>query len=266
VDRNLWSRVIFGRAAATSVERSAGRQWLRWWGCGSAAIVGGIGIPVLILGTYNYDEHLRDYGTPKTAQVVEVDPKNAGADFTVRVGDRDVELTNPKLVPKVGDSIDVVEDEDGRVVLADDVGAKDKAVGDAGFGAFLCVLLFIGLGWGPGIAPFRAVKKVRDKQLIKQSTVVTVTAVEKIKCPQGPVIGAWRRGSRRYYAVDVRKPDKNVVRWRGPLAREPEIGAKLSMVAGGFPDDWVVLVSAIKGTDNEAVHWPAAPLTEAPVA
>jgi hypothetical protein len=264
VDRNTGSQIVFGRASATSVERAAGRQWLRWWGCGSAAVVLGIGIPVLIMGTYNYDENLRDYGTPKTAQVLEVDPNNAGSDFTVRVGDRDVELTNPKLVPKVGDSLEVVEDEDGRVVLADDVGAKDKAIGDAGFGAFLSVLIFIGLGWGPGIAPFKAVKRVRDKQLIKQSTVVTVTAVEKIKSPQGPLLGAWRRGNRRYYAVDLRMPDKRLVRWRGPLAREPEVGTKVSVVAGGFPDDWVVMVTSIKGSDSEAVHWPVTPLTEVP--
>lgn len=263
MDRNAFSRFVFGRDAGSSVERATGRQWLRWWGCGSAAVVGAIGIPILIIGTYNYDENLREAGTPKTAQVIEVDPANAGADFTVRVGDREIALSNPKLVPNVGDSVDVVEDSDGRVVLADDVGAKDKAIGDAGFGAFLCVLIFVGLGWGPGLAPFRAVKTLRDKDLVKQSAVVTVAAVEKIKSPQGPVVGAWRRGNRRYYAVDVRMPDKRLMRWRGPLSREPEIGAKLSMVAGGFPDDWVVLVSSVKGTDNEAVHWPAAPLTAA---
>lgn len=261
MDRNAWSRLVFGRAAAGSTERAVGRQWLRWWGCGSAAVVCAIGIPVLILGTYNYDESLRRYGTPKTVAVIEVDPANAGSNFTVRVDDRDVELSNPKLTPTIGDSVEVVEDDDGRVVLADDVGAKDKAIGDASFGAFLSLVVFIGLGWGPGLAPFRAVKKLRDKELLKQSVVVGVTAVEKISCPQGPVIGAWRRGSRRYYAIDLRLPDKRVVRWRGPLAREPEVGAKMSVVGGGFPDDWVLLVTSVMGSDNEAVHWPATPLT-----
>lgn len=263
MDRNKWSRFVFGRGALSSVERSAGRQWLRWWGCGSAAVVCGLGIPILILGTYNYDENLRDFGAPKTVQVIEVEENNAGSTFTVQVDDRDVELSNPQLVPKVGEAVEVVEDEDGRVVLADDVGAKDKAIGDAAFGAFLSLVIFIGLGWGPGLAPFRAVKTVRDKELIKQSTVVTVAAVEKIKPPEGPILGAWRRGSRRHYAVDLRMPDKRVVRWRGPLARQPEVGAKLSMGAGGFPDDWVVLVSSVPGSDAERVHWPSKPLTAA---
>lgn len=263
MDRNWWSRFIFGRGALTSVERSAGRQWLRWWGCGSAALVCGFGIPILIFGTYNYDENLRTVGEAKTVQVTEVEPNNAGSTFTVRVGDRDVELSNPELEPAVGDTVEVVEDEDGRVVLADDVGAKDKAIGDAAFGFLLSVLIFIGLGWGPGLAPFRAVKTVRDKELIKQSTVVTVTGVEKIKAPEGAVLGAWRRGSRRHYAVDLRMPDKRIVRWRGPLPREPEMGSKVSMVAGGFPDDWVVLVTSVPGSDAERVHWPSRPLIAA---
>jgi hypothetical protein len=264
VDRNWWSQLVLGRASANTVERAAGRQWLRWWGCGSAALVFGIGIPILILGTYNYDQNLRDTGTVKTATVTEVDPKNAGSTFTLKVGDREVELTNPDLVPKVGEQIEVVEDADGRVVLADDTGAKDKAIGDASFGAFICFVGFLGLGWGPGCAPFRAVKRIREKEILKQSAVVTVTGVEKIKCPRGPVYGAWKRGNHRYYALDVRMPDKRVVRWRGSLAREPEVGAKLSMVGGGFAGDWTVLVSAIKGTDNERVHWPVTELTDAP--
>ncbi len=263
MDRNFWSRLVFGRGALTAVERSAGRQWLRWWACGSAAVICGIGIPILILGTYNYDENLRAVGEPRSVEVLEVEANNAGSTFTVRVDDRNVELSNPELVPAVGDSIEVVEDADGRVVLADDVGAKDKAIGDAAFGAFLSLLIFIGLGWGPGLAPFRAVKTVRDKELIKQSTVVTVAAVEKIKAPEGPVLGTWRRGSRRHYAVDLRMPDKRIVRWSGPLAREPEVGSKLSLVAGGFPDDWTVLVSNVPGSDAERVHWPSRPLTAA---
>lgn len=263
MDRNAWSRLVFGRASAGTVERAAGRQWLRWWICGTAALVGGIGIPILILGTYNYDQNLRQTGTPKTATVTEVETRNAGSTFKLRVGDREVQLTNPDLEPKVGDSIEVVEDADGRVVLADDTGAKDKAIGDASFGSFICLAGFLGLGWGPGLAPFRAVKRIREKEILKQSVVVTVTGVEKIKCPRGPVYGAWRRGSHRYYALDVRLPDKREVRWRGPLAREPEVGAKLSMVGGGFPGDWTVLVSAVPGTDNERVHWPVKELTEA---
>jgi hypothetical protein len=263
VDRNKWSQLVFGRASATSVERAAGRQWLRWWICGTAALVFGIGIPVLILGTYNYDQNLRDTGTVKTATVTEVDTKNAGSTFTLDVGGREVEVTNPDLVPKVGDSIEVVEDSDGRVVLADDTGAKDKAIGDASFGAFISVVGFLGLGWGPGLAPFRAVKRVREKEIIKQSAVVTVTGVEQIKCPRGPLYGAWRRGTNRYYAVDLQLKDKRVVRWRGPLGREPEVGARMSLVGGGFPGDWTVLVSAIKGSDNEAVHWPVRELTAA---
>jgi len=263
VDRNAWSRLVFGRASATSVERSAGRQWLRWWVCGSAALVFGIGIPALILGTYNYDQNLRDTGTVKTAQVTEVDTKNAGSTFTLKVDDREVKLSNPDLVPKVGDSLEVVEDKDGRVVLADDTGAKDKAIGDASFGAFIVLVGFIGLGWGPGLAPFRAVKKVREKEIIKQSAVVTVTGAEQIKCPRGPIYGAWRRGTHRYYAVDVQLKDKRVVRWRGPLARKPEVGSKMSLVGGGFPGDWTVLVTSIKGSDNEAVHWPVRELSDA---
>jgi hypothetical protein len=28
------------------------------------------------------------------------------------------------------------------------------------------------------------------------------------------------------------------------------------MVGGGFPGDWTVLVTAVPGSDREAVHWP----------
>jgi hypothetical protein len=263
VDRNALTRIILGRASATTVERAAGRQWVRWWGCGTAALVFGIGIPILVLGTYNYDQNLRATGTVSTATVTSVETKNAGSTFHVTVNGQDATLTNPDLTPKVGDSVDVVTDSKGRVVLADDTGAKDKAIGDASFGTFLVLVAFLGLGWGPGLAPYRAVKAVRDRDRIKQSAVVTVIDCRQIPCPRGRLYAAWRRGTARYYAVDLRMADKRVVRWCGPLAREPEVGAKLSMGGGGFPDDWTVLVSAVPGSDREVVHWPVRPLTAA---
>lgn len=262
MDRNWWSKLFLGRSSPDAVQRSAGRQWLRWWGCGSAFLALAVGIPILIFGTYNYDQNLRENGVARTAQVTKVDPANAGARFTVKVDGKDVELSNPKLKPKVGEGIGVVVAPDGRVVLADDAGAKDKAFGDAAFGVFLGFLVLIVGGWGPGLAPYRAVKSVRVPELLKQSTIVTLTAVEKVRPPQGAVYGAWRRGTGAFYDVDLQMPDKRIARWRGRLAKAPEVGSKASMVGGGFPDDWVVLVTNIKQSDAEAVNWPAVPLCE----
>lgn len=263
MDRNSWSRLVLGRDAGDAVSRSVGRQWLRWWGCGSAFVVAAIGIPILVYGTYNYDANLREQGEVRTVQVTEVDPANAGSSFTVVVDGREVELTNPKVVPKVGDSIEVVQNDDDRVILLDDAGAKDKAVGDAAFGVFIALVIFIGFGWGPGTPPFRAVRTVRNPDLIKQSAIVTIVAAEKLKHPpQGRVWGAWRRGTASFWDLDIAMPDKRVVRWLGRLPREPEPKMKVRLVGGGFPGDWVVLVSHVKDSDAERVNWPCAPLAE----
>ncbi len=262
MDRNWWSRLFLGRASPDAVQRSAGRQWLRWWGCGSLFLAVAVGVPILILGTYNYDQNLRENGRAQIAQVTEVDATNAGARFTVKVDGKDVQLSNPSLQPKVGDDIGVVVAIDGRVVLADDAGARDKATGDAGFAVFLAFLVLIVGGWGPGLAPYRAVKSVRVPELLKQSTIVTFTAVEKVRPPQGAVYGAWRRGTGAFYDLDLRMPDKRTARWQGRLAKPPAVNSKASMVGGGFPGDWVVLLTNISESDAEAVNWPAVPLAE----
>jgi hypothetical protein len=38
VDRSSWARLILGRSTGDAVQRSAGRQWLRWFGCGGLAL------------------------------------------------------------------------------------------------------------------------------------------------------------------------------------------------------------------------------------
>ncbi|MGQ0630794.1 MAG: hypothetical protein ACT4P1_07095 [Sporichthyaceae bacterium] len=262
MNRNSWSQLLLGRSSPDAVQRAAGRQWLRWWGCGSAAVLASIGIPLLVIGTYNYDQRLRDVGTPQIVTVTEVEANNAGSTFTFQVGGKDVSITNPEVAPQVGDEVEVVVDPDGRAVLADDVGSTDKAIGDAAFGVFIALIVLIGFGWGPGLAPYRALKAIRDPGIISQSAIVKIGPFERVTPPQGRLYQAWRRGTGNFYDVELVMPDKRVVRWCGRFGRVPGEGEKARLVGGGFAGDWVALVINVKGSEDELVCWPAAQVAE----
>ncbi|MGQ0626300.1 MAG: hypothetical protein ACT4PP_16835 [Sporichthyaceae bacterium] len=262
MNRNSWSQLFLGRSSPDVVQRAAGRQWLRWWGCGSAAVLATVGIPLLVIGTYNYDQRLRDFGLPQTVTVTEVDSKGAGSTFTFEVAGKDVTITNPELAPRVGDEVAVVVDPEGRAVLASDVGSKDKAIGDAAFGVFIALVILIGFGWGPGLAPYRALKAIRQPGIISQSAIVKIRDPERVTPPQGRAYRAWRRGTGHYYDVDLVMGDKRIVRWCGRFGRAPADGEKARLVGGGFPGDWVALVINVKGSDDELVCWPVAPVAD----
>ncbi|MGQ0466713.1 MAG: hypothetical protein ACT4QG_15480 [Sporichthyaceae bacterium] len=262
MDRNAWSKLVIGRERGDVVQRAAGRQWLRWWGLGGAFLAAAIFVPLSTANTYSYEEKLRELGKVQTAQVLEVEPANVGSRFTVQLENRAVELDNPKLVPKVGDRLDVVEDKAGRVVLADDVGAKNKAWGDALFGVFLAFLVFIGFGWGPGLAPYRALRSIRRPEKLEQSTIVRLDEVERAAPPQGRAWAAWRRGTGHFYRATLVMPDKRRIEWRGRSPRPLESGTKARMVGGGFAGDWVALVIDVRSSAGEAVCWPAAKLRD----
>lgn len=262
MNRDQWSNILIGRGSGDAVQRAAGRQWLRWWGCGSAALAAVVGIPLLVLGTYNYDQQLRDLAPPRTVEITEVETNNAGSTFTFLIDGTPYSITNPALVPEVGDEVEVAVDAGGRAVLADDVGAKDKAIGDAAFGVFLAILILIGFGWGPGLGPYRAVKAIRAPEIIRQSTIVKIRTVERGSPPQGKLYQAWRRGTGNFYDLEIVMPDKRFVRWCGRVGRVPDEGMKARMVGGGFDGDWVALVVNDKGSDAELVCWPAAKIVE----
>ncbi|MGQ0843756.1 MAG: hypothetical protein ACT4QF_06440 [Sporichthyaceae bacterium] len=263
MDRNDWSRLIVGRDRGDVVQRAAGRQWLRWWGLGGVFLAIAVFAPLAAANSYSYDQKLRELGQPREVRVIAVEPTNVGSTFTVRLDDRDVALENPKLVPKVGDEVTVVVNPAGRVVLADDIGAKNKAVGDALFGVFLAFVVFIGLGWGPGMAPYRAMRSIRRPDKLEQSTIVRMVEVAKATPPQGRLWAGWRRGTGQFYRATLVMPDRRRVLWQGRLPRPVEDGTKVRVVGGGFDGDWVALVVNVKGTTEEAVCWPAARLRDA---
>ena len=263
MNRNDVSRMVLGRERGDVVARTAGRQWLRWWGLGGAFLAVAIFVPVTVANNYAYDQRLRDLGEPQTVRVTQVESANVGSRFTVKLPDREVQLDNPKLEPKVGDEVTVVVNPTGRVILADDIGAKNKAVGDALFGVFLALVVFLGLGWGPGLAPYRALRAIRRPTNLEQSTIVRLADVKRATPPQGRVWAAWRRGTGAFWSASLVMPDKRVIQWVGRSSRPLSDGMKARMVGGGFAGDWVALVVNVRDSSDEAVCWPAARLVDA---
>jgi hypothetical protein len=263
VDRNRWSKLLLGRDRGGAMQRAAGRQWMRWWGCAGGFLAMATFVPLSVLSTYSYDEKLREHGTPQTVAVRSVDPRASGSRFTVHVDNRDVELENPNLTPKVGDQVMVVVDVRGHVVLADSIGAENKAVGDAAFGVFVALIVFIGLGWGPGLAPYRAVRALRRPENLAHSAIVTIESVIPARPPQGRVWAAWHRGTGQYYELSVKLPDSSRSRWlgRGPRGLEP--GTKACLVGPSSTGNWVALLVNVRNSAEDSVCWTAAPLGSA---
>lgn len=248
------------RRGGGAVERSVTTAWWRWWGVGVLAAGIGLGLPLTALNSYRSDQSLREDGEQRTVEVVAVDDEDRGLNrFTVVVDGREVTLDNPEIDHEIGQQIAVVVG-DGRVILADDAGALDEALGPGLVWPALLLAMVLGLGWGPGLGPYRAVKALRVPGAQATEQVVTILAADMRRAPQGRLYTGWRRGGGRFYEMQLRTTDRRALRWCGRADRPPKPGSPAMLVGGSEPGDWAVLVVNVADTDNESVWWPATTL------